>query len=188
MDAREGSAALGARMRSALRGIVANIAVVTANDRNEVVGLTVSTFMPVSLEPPHVLVSLRSASHVTKAVLASGRFGISMLGLAHVEDAIEFARSFDPAAPPRRRDYARSRRETPLVPGALLAVDCDVVGVYTVATHQLVIGAVRELVCDAADRPAAGAPVVSGSAADAIVSRSPLLYHDGTYGHFSAGI
>lgn len=61
------------------RGVVA----VCAEVNGQPVGLTVSTFVPISLDPPLVTISIRARSRTWPRLRRAPRLGISVLGSAH---------------------------------------------------------------------------------------------------------
>ncbi|QAY61882.1 flavin reductase [Microbacterium protaetiae] len=121
-----------------------SVAVVSAVQGRWDVAVTVTDFLSVSYDPPTMLVSLFSLSRIAEAVVASGRFALSVL--AHDQRAIA-DRLGEPGAPlVGLLDQVPHRRREPggpaLVDGAIVWFDLHVAAVHTAATHLLVIGEV----------------------------------------------
>ena len=71
-----------ARLRHALGRFVSGVIVVTTADGEndqQVHGMTANAFTSVSLQPPLVLVCIANAANLQSRLLASGRYGISVL-------------------------------------------------------------------------------------------------------------
>jgi flavin reductase (DIM6/NTAB) family NADH-FMN oxidoreductase RutF len=65
--------------RNALGRFATGVTVVTALQNGKVHAMTANSFVPVSLEPPLVLVSLDNRSHMHRILPEIGRYGISVL-------------------------------------------------------------------------------------------------------------
>ncbi len=80
--------------RRALGHFATGVAVVTARDRDgEPVGMTVSSFNSVSLDPPLVLFSVARSAHSLEAMKNARGFAINLLGHAQSEMSTRFARA-----------------------------------------------------------------------------------------------
>ncbi|MDP3221552.1 MAG: flavin reductase family protein, partial [Rubrivivax sp.] len=80
------------QLRSALGRFTTGVTVVTCCDaQGRFVGLTANSFNALSLEPPLVLWSLRSASPSMAAFEAAPRFAVNVLAEAQVELSRRFA-------------------------------------------------------------------------------------------------
>lgn len=80
------------RFRDAMAAVCTPVAVVTAMDGERPHGTTVSAFASLSMSPPSVLVSLDRGSDLLGLVLASGSFGMNVLGSSQSALAAQFAR------------------------------------------------------------------------------------------------
>ncbi|MFC0435409.1 flavin reductase family protein [Kutzneria buriramensis] len=68
------------RFRTMMRGFPTGVAVVTATDlAGQPWGMTCSSVCSVTLDPPTLLISLRSASPTLAAILGCGRFTVNLL-------------------------------------------------------------------------------------------------------------
>ena len=80
-------------LRDALGCFATGVAVVTARDRlGEPVGMTMSSFNAVSLDPPLVLFSVARAAHSLDAMQAARGFAVNILGRAQADLSQRFAR------------------------------------------------------------------------------------------------
>jgi flavin reductase (DIM6/NTAB) family NADH-FMN oxidoreductase RutF len=145
--------------RAALGQFASGIAVVTTRDREgRPLGLTVSSFCSVSLDPPLVLVCVDGRSETHAAFAESGLFGISVLAEGQEAVSERFARP----GPAKFADVEMitGERGTALVPGALAHIECGLAAAHAAGDHTIYVGAVLAL----GVRPG-----------------RPLVYHGGAY-------
>ncbi|MGV9867503.1 flavin reductase family protein [Rhodococcus koreensis] len=83
-------------LRSVLALFPSGVVVVTAETASGCVGLTVQSFMALSLEPSLVLLSIARTSTSWPAIKDSGNLAINVLGAPHADVATAFARSGGP--------------------------------------------------------------------------------------------
>lgn len=128
--------------RAALGRFATGVTIVTTVDRRgRDVGMTVSAFASLSLDPPLVLIcvdhdasiygALAKASHFTANILSSGQEAI----------ARRFAENN-----PNRFDgvgYERGQNGTAVLYDVLGYVECNVVGRHGKGDHDIIIGAVE---------------------------------------------
>lgn len=157
--------------RAALGQLASGVTLVTAHDPEdgEDAGMTATSFLSVSLEPPLVLVSVRTDSRMDELLARTDHWAVSLLGEAHRTTASRFAmkgrlgdRLLFADTPHHRGPHSGA----PLIDGALATVECRTVQRVTAGDHTLLIGHVL-----AAALPAPGA--------------APLLYHRGGYRHLA---
>ncbi|MFF8839306.1 flavin reductase family protein [Streptomyces sp. NPDC015130] len=105
--------------------------------------ITVNSLVPVSFDPPLVSLSLRHGSAFLADLLASGRWGVSILAADGAETARRLAGS--------RESRTEALADLPAVPGphtgALLFdgpgwMECELADSFTVGDHLMVIGTV----------------------------------------------
>ena len=128
----------------AMSAAVTGVTVVTTDGAAGRLGLTVGTMVSVSAEPPLLLVSIRRASPLLRALLANGVFGVSVLSARQANIADTFAGRPGPLPP---YDFAVARWEAgasgvPLLRGAAARFECEVARRIEAGTHTLVLGAV----------------------------------------------
>jgi flavin reductase (DIM6/NTAB) family NADH-FMN oxidoreductase RutF len=141
------------------------VAVVTAVSRDgHPVGLVVSSFTSVSLNPPLVAFFPAVTSKSWPEIEASGSFCINILSAEQESYSRQFGRSGgDKFA---GLSWFASPSGAPVLEGSLAWIDCDVSRVDEVGDHFVVYGAVKDL------------QLQSGSA--------PLVYFRGGYGGFES--
>ena len=146
--------------RSVLGRFASGITVVTTRDAEERdVGMTVSAFCSVSLQPPLVQVCVDRAASLYAALVGSTRYGVSILAA----DQEALSRRFSTADSTRRFDgigYKRGESGMVLLDDALAHLECRIVAVHEAGDHTLFVGEVE-----------------SASARGA----QPLLYYRGGY-------
>ena len=123
-------------LRAAMGHFATGVTVVTASGRDRH-GSTVNAITSVSLDPPLLLVCLRSDSHTLAALLESGRFGVNVLHETQQAIARRFARRG--AAWDGVGRHEGPLTGAPLVDGALATFECAVHDVADGGDHQIVI-------------------------------------------------
>ncbi|MBI3932930.1 MAG: flavin reductase family protein [Acidobacteria bacterium] len=145
--------------RRALGQLATGVTVVTTRDAaGRPLGLTVSAFCSVSLEPPLVLVSIDDRSEAHDGFESSGLFAVSILA----EGQEEYSRRFATGGPAKFEgaELLTSTTGLPLVPEALAHIECRVAATLPGGDHTIYLGEVL------------GLDVRPGR---------PLLYHAGAY-------
>ncbi len=128
--------------KDALSRFASGVTVVTVEDGGEVLGITVSAFISVSLAPPLVLVSVDKRAKSHDAFARVGRFAVSVLAAG--QDAISnyYAGWKQPG---QTVELARPDMGTPVVPDALAWIDCSLHAAVEAGDHTLFIGRVEGL-------------------------------------------
>lgn len=126
--------------RRAMGRLVSGVSVVTAEAGGQAHGMTVSSLISVSLEPPLLLVSLAIGSHTAKTVSQAGRFGVSVLSAGQELIARRFAATGTDHFAGLPTTYGD--HEVPIVPNALAHFECATAQTITAGDHLLVIGEV----------------------------------------------
>ena len=141
-------------LRSAMRHWATGVTIVTSRDGDAQHGMTVNSFVSVSLEPPQVLVSLERGRLTHSLALSSGYFGVSILpdGYRQISDlfAGRLGESGDRFA---ELTTFHLVSQAPLLAGSLAAFDCRVVSTWEVGTHTLFIGEVLAVSMDGSGAP-----------------------------------
>jgi flavin reductase (DIM6/NTAB) family NADH-FMN oxidoreductase RutF len=127
------------------------VTVVTSRLDGEVAGLTVNSFVSVSLEPLMILISIKKTSTTHELIRQAGRYTVSILAEGQDDVSTTFA-----GAPLSERFKRVPTFDSPLgnpvVEGALAFLDAEVADARDEGDHTLFIGRVREfkiLDCDA---------------------------------------
>lgn len=135
------------RFRDAMRRTASGVAVLATDGAQGRVGVTVSTFCSLSLEPSSVIACVHRQSQALGAILAHGIFTANALA----EDQQRVAESFAGQIPEFRNDrFAAGRWKTlatgaPVLEGALASFDCRVASTFDFGSHRLIIGEVVDV-------------------------------------------
>jgi len=141
---------LAADLSAALSAWAAGVTLVTIADGRDDIGTTVSAFMPVSLDPPIVVVSLIAGSYpaqvLSRPSLPAARFAVTLLSSAQKVLAGQFAAAGRPSArlvldgvP-----HVRGAESGALIPsGGLAALECSVARRVPAGDHLLVVSSVE---------------------------------------------
>lgn len=129
--------------RSVLGRFASGITVVTTRDSEQRdVGMTVSAFCSVSLDPPLVQVCVDREASLHAALLTSTRYGVSIL--AAEQEAL--SRRFATAESARRFDgigYRRGESGVVLLDDALAHLECRIVASHESGDHTMFVGEVE---------------------------------------------
>jgi flavin reductase (DIM6/NTAB) family NADH-FMN oxidoreductase RutF len=129
--------------RSALGRWPSGVSVVTSFG-SEPVGMTVSAFFSVSLSPPLVGVCLDQKSATLPVILSTRAFGVSVLSTEQWALSERFASKADEhlrflGLPLASVPGARC----PLLAGAVMYLDCQLVAAHEAGDHLLCVGSVQ---------------------------------------------
>lgn len=145
--------AAGNDFSSALSAWAAGITLVTIADDRDDIGTTVSAFLPLSLEPPMVAVSLIAGSYpaevLSRPSLPAARFAVTLLSSSQKVLAGQFAAAGRPSARLvlDAVPHARGTESGALIPlGGLAALECSVARRVPAGDHLLVISSVTSVV------------------------------------------
>jgi flavin reductase (DIM6/NTAB) family NADH-FMN oxidoreductase RutF len=149
-------------LRQVLGRFATGVAVIAADTpSNGMIGMTVSSFNTVSLDPPLVLFSVARKAFGLSPLLKSNGFSVNILGLEHVDVSNRFAR----AGADKWADTAFRLTETgtPVLEGAIAAFECAHYAQYDGGDHVVILGRVLSLHCEHEQKP------------------DPLLFYCGRY-------
>ena len=128
-----------ADFRRALAQFASGVTAVTTRDSaGRPLGLTVTAFSAVSLEPPLVLMCVDARSETHAGFRHSGTFGVSILAEHQEEVSQQFAwggpAKFD------KVEVVEGASGVPLVAGALAHLECRVVATHVAGDHTIYVG------------------------------------------------
>ena len=107
-------------------------------------GITIGSFVSVSLDPPLVGFFPGIASKSWQAIAESGSFCVNILGAGQDELCWKFAK--EPAAGETSKfagvDWTASVTGSPILPGIIGSIDCKVEVVHEAGDHLFVVGRV----------------------------------------------
>jgi len=137
---------------AALAAWAAGVTLVTIADGRDDIGTTVSAFIPVSLDPPLVAVSLLAGSYpaevLSRPSRPAARFAVTLLAAHQKLLAGQFAAAGRPSARLilDAVPHARGAASGALIPsGGLAALECSVARRVPAGDHLLVIAAVEDV-------------------------------------------
>ncbi len=127
--------------KDAMARFASGVTVVTINDGDGdgVIGITVSAFVSVSLDPPLVLVSIDKRAPAHAAIPRAGRFAVSILAAGQEGVSNHFASRRSEA----KVELTRPDTTTPVVLGALAWIDCALYSATEAGDHTLYLGLVE---------------------------------------------
>lgn len=123
------------------------VAVVTALDGSEPVGFTCQSIISLSLEPPYVALAPAKSSTSWPRIARAGSFCVNVLSRSQAELARRFSLSGVEKFPGVA--WRPGRTGAPVLEGVVAFVDCDLELTHDAGDHEIVIGRVREVGCEA---------------------------------------
>jgi flavin reductase (DIM6/NTAB) family NADH-FMN oxidoreductase RutF len=143
----------GDAVRALMRRFPAGVAVVTVDAGGERLGLTVGTFLPLSLEPPLVGISIAREAALHELLREAGGFAVSLLSAGQEAVAQHFARGVPPIAHWHGISFRDGVLGAPLLEGALGWVECRVWAEWPAGDHTVFAGEVVEFELGPAQAP-----------------------------------
>ena len=130
----------------------AGVVVISTRLGDEYRGLTASSLVSISLEPPMVSVGLERESATRAAALEAKAFNVSLLTRSQEFIADRFA-SRAPAMDPRWRTlpHRLGTNGIPLIEGCAAWLECRLVQVHPAGDHDLCLGQVTEAAIGSGD-------------------------------------
>ncbi len=136
--------------REALGSFATGVAIVTArNAGSEPVGMTMSSFNSVSLDPPLVLFSVDRKAEPTEMCAARG-YAINVLGSPQQHLSTRFARSREDKW--ADVDHSPGFGDAPVLAGVLAHFECKPYAQYDGGDHVIFVCEVVRAVCSAGDQ------------------------------------
>jgi len=135
----------GGALRSVMRVFPQGVVVVAAApEGGEVRGITVSSFMSVSLDPPLVVICIMKTSQAHGAIDAAGSYTVNILA----EDQGPVSDHFAAPNLSSEEQFAKVEHENrpgqpPLIKGCIGYLDCKVVDRIAHGTHTLFVGEIQ---------------------------------------------
>jgi flavin reductase (DIM6/NTAB) family NADH-FMN oxidoreductase RutF len=127
-----------------MRRYPAGVAVLTVDAGGERLGLTVSSLVPLSLEPPLVGVSIAREAAIHELLREAGGFAVSLLAADQEAVAQHFARGVPPIAHWHGIAHREGARGAPLLEDALGWLECSLSAEWPAGDHTLFVGEVLE--------------------------------------------
>jgi flavin reductase len=135
----------GDEVRALLREVPAAVSVVTVQVGDQAAGLTVDSFVSLSLRPPLVGVALGRHAALHELLREAGVFALSLLASGQEHLAQHFARGVPPIAHWAGIETTSGELGAPLLAGALGWIECRLASEYDVGDHTLFVGEVASV-------------------------------------------
>lgn len=138
--------AIAAGLKSAMRRMPATVALITTRDpeSGEPHGLAASAVIPVSMDPPSMLIAVNQNASAHASIARAGKFCINLLGTTHTE----LVGAFSNSALRESRfqgDHWDHANGLPFLPGACASIFCEVRHSVRHGTHELFVGDVIDV-------------------------------------------
>lgn len=146
----------GTLLRQAMRRLVGGVVVVTAGIGEDRVGLTATSAVSLSVDPPTMLVCVNRASSTWPVIARRRHFCVSILGAGQQAIAERFAGigGVRGAARYLGADWTIMESGASGLTEAQAIVDCTLDEVIERHSHAILLGAVREVRLSESERPA----------------------------------
>jgi flavin reductase (DIM6/NTAB) family NADH-FMN oxidoreductase RutF len=137
---------LAADLKAAMRRMPSAVSLITTRDPvdEHPAGLVASAVIPVSMQPPSMLVSVNRAGSTHAAISRAGRYCINLLTTAQTELVSRFT-SQDLRDLRFTSELWHYDGEIPFLPTACASIFCETIGTLVVGTHELFIGEVVQV-------------------------------------------
>jgi len=129
-------------MKEVMRGYPQGVTVVTTTDQGVRKGITVSSFISVSLYPPLILVSIANDSGYHEVFKKSGEFAVNFLAEDQKSVSDRFAGRMRLADRFEGLDVIYDSTTAPIIKGVKAYIECRTRGSHEEGDHSLVIGEV----------------------------------------------
>ena len=130
--------------KASMRSLAGSAVLVTTLHDGRPWALTISSCCSLTIDPPQILISLRSTTVSSKSILNSGLFGINILNagqkaLADLGSATGKAKFVE--------DFCENNVSvsSPLIANSLYHIECTVAAYYPIGDHSLIIGLVTRV-------------------------------------------
>jgi flavin reductase (DIM6/NTAB) family NADH-FMN oxidoreductase RutF len=134
---------VGEQLRQSMRRWAAGVAVVCSLDGEVRHGMTVNSFASISLDPPHVCVTMANWTRTIRLVKQSGVFAVTILNDRQQALADRFAgRTRDSEDRFANVDTFSLVTGAPLIIGGLAHIDCRIVHTFPMKSSTLLVGEV----------------------------------------------
>jgi flavin reductase (DIM6/NTAB) family NADH-FMN oxidoreductase RutF len=156
-----------ASLKDAMRQVAGGVSVITAGVGEECTGLTVTSAVSLSIEPPTMIVCVNRAASAWPVMRDHRHFCVNALASHHHAVADRFAGRGGAKGPARYVEASWSVLATGALAldEAIASIDCEIEDIVERHSHAIVIGAVRAV---------------------RVRQGEPLIYRQGRYGIFAA--
>ena len=133
------------KLRHAMRAWTTGVAIVTSIYEGQQYGMTVNSFISISLEPPLVSVTLKQLTHTHDLVVKSGMFAVTILTAAQKELSDRFAGKLPNVT--NRFDGVQTETislDAPVFKEGMAYFDCRVVSSMPIGENTLFVAEVLD--------------------------------------------
>jgi flavin reductase (DIM6/NTAB) family NADH-FMN oxidoreductase RutF len=134
----------GDNYRQIGRALAGAVSVVMAHERvgNAMVGLTVSSFVTLSFDPPLVMFAIQHDANSYPAIVSCRHFGVSVLSASQADVATRFAvKGQDKLA--GTRIESGQVLAVPVIADSLAQIECSTSQIFISGDHAIVVGLVE---------------------------------------------
>jgi len=138
--------------RDVMARLPAGVVVISAHINGGYRGLTASSLVSISVDPPMVMVGLEREAATTAAVVGGKAFNVSVLTRSQEFVADRFA-GRAPAIDPAWRDVPHhlGTNGLPLIEGCAAWLECTLVQVHPAGDHDICVGEVTAAIAGSGD-------------------------------------
>lgn len=133
-------------LRSVMRLFPTGVTVLSSGRGEQAAAMTANSFVSISLDPPHVLVSVMKSSRTYPVIDATGEFQVHLLSARQAPLARLFASRDKPFGHALDEHFATGDETShPFLPGALASLGCRIEERYPGGDHTLFLGRVEHV-------------------------------------------
>lgn len=134
-------------LKDAMRRLIGGVAVITAGLGDERTGLTATSAVSLSMDPPTMLITVNRASSSWPVIAKRRHFCVNILHAGQEAVAARFAGAHGAKGAARYEgaEWVTMGSGALGLVGALANIDCDVEEVIERHSHAIVLGAVRDV-------------------------------------------
>jgi flavin reductase (DIM6/NTAB) family NADH-FMN oxidoreductase RutF len=129
-------------MKQAMRSYPQGVTVLTTADKAGLKGITVSSFISVSLTPPLVLVSIAKGSALHDQLASAESYAVNFLADDQKSVSDRFAGRTSVSDRFRGIKYQKGSTGSPIIAGVRAVVECKAWKVYDGGDHSILVGEV----------------------------------------------
>jgi len=146
--------------KNALKLWASGIAVVTTQSEEGELGMTVTSFASVSMDPPQILVCLNETTETGAVILENKKFAVNALTAEQEQVSNQFAGGASMEERFKSVAWHKGELGVPVFDAALSHMECTVVQQFKAGTHWIVVGEIQYSQCNVGE---------------------PLLYYNSAY-------
>ena len=133
-------------LRTAFGCFATGVTVVTARYEDEDIGMTVSSFNSVSLDPAMALWNIQKDAHSLEAFHKAGGYTVSVLSAEQGDIAMRFTQG-EYAERFSGLDSQRAPSGRVIIPGCMAWFDCDLQQVIEAGDHDILLANIKDFDC-----------------------------------------